>query len=315
MVEYFEEKNKFYKIDKYGKKIQIRYEKFKSAIEKKGNLKLYSIIEGGFGNKLFMIFNILNLYIENQNRCFNLVEKKNKNIKKRKSITNYHFFKKLNEFIIDNVIYDKNLKILKEKSFEFNKLKLNHYSSYEINGYFQSYKYFNNNIEKIKKFLNLDKNLIQEIKSCLTKLNKKTIALHYRLDDYLEIDIYNSFNRENYYKKVLSLIDINEYQIILFTDQIEEGKKRLNKYCSNFICADDYFQNDEHQFFMMSCCDIIIGVNSSFSLMSTIINNMYKFNKESKYFFPFKWFSESGPNYNINDLIPNNNERYNIIEI
>ncbi len=43
---------------------------------------------------------------------------------------------------------------------------------------------------------------------------------------------------------------------------------------------------------------------------------MYNFNSDSTYYFPSKWFGPSGvKDYQIYDLIPQNNHKYKVINV
>ena len=315
MVKYVEEKhNQYFKIDIHGKKNSISYEKFRSIIKNQGNVNLFCHIEGGFGNKLFIIFNTLSQCIKDENRIFFFIEKNDNRYRNRKLISDYNIFNKLKKNVITQIPKNLELNLFRYTEYKYYDYHLFEHLSYRIGGYFQSYKYFVNYTEQIKGYLNINYDLIKDIKYNLQKLNKKTIAIHYRLDDYLYLEHYHGITPQHYYQKALSLFDLNNYKIILFSDQIDEARKRINIYCQEYIEADKYYQNEEQQFFLMSCCDVIIGTNSSFSLMSSYFNNIYNFNNDSKYIFPSKWFNYNAHEYNINDLIPIDNKRYTLIE-
>ena len=42
--------------------------------------------------------------------------------------------------------------------------------------------------------------------------------------------------------------------------------------------------------------DVVIGANSSFSLIACYLNEIYKFNTKSEYIFPDKWFGQKDQN-------------------
>ena len=129
---------------------------------------LYQKIEGGFGNQLFMLFNLLSL---SQEYNLNIIPYFNKdyikNYKKenniiRKSSNEYNILKNIKFY---NEINNHNFTIYQEKEFIYNKINLNNDNNYELIGFFQSYKYFWKNINFIKKKLLIDFNLINNIKS------------------------------------------------------------------------------------------------------------------------------------------------------
>lgn len=272
------------------------------------NGNIYSDISGGFGNQLFMIFNILNLCKEyNLNPCFGY-DPDNSTLKK---ISQYNIFKKLEKF---NNNYFNNLNsynVISEKSFKFNQItNLDHTQNYNIKGYFQSYKYFWKNVDFIKSNLHIDYDKMFCIKQRLHNFNKKTLGIHIRITDNKELKhIYGNFNL-NYYQNILSQLNLNEYQIILFSNDLSLASNIIKPLNIKYIKANELFLNDEDQFYTLMLTDVRICSNSTFSLMSCYLNDMYEFNKNSTYYFPLKWYSEHGPEYDIFDLIPIENDKY-----
>ena len=139
------------------------------------------------------------------------------------------------------------------------------------------------------------------------------MSIHIRFGDYLKSDGHHKILPLEYYKKCLSYYNLEDYQIILFTDDIKNATEYIKHLNINYICADDFNKEDETQFFMLSLSDVLIGANSSFSLMSAYLNEMYYWKKESIYHFPYEWFGEKGPNYKINDLMLN--YKFNVINL
>ena len=256
-----------------------------------------------------MIFNMVSLGIK-YNKSIKLNYDKNyvttyfkNNNKLHKSSQDYSFFKNIefNKISDDELL---NYETYFEKEFKFNEVILDENKNYKINGYFQSYKYFWNNIDKIKKYLFIDNNTISEINETYKSYNKKIIAIHIRLTDYVKFNnVYPSYSEE-YYKKILQQYNLENYQIILFSDDFENAKQKLGNLNLNFISANEISENDEYQFYMLCLADIRICCGFTFSLMSCYLNEMYKFKENCEYIFPKKWFESSGPQYDICDIIP-----------
>lgn len=277
---------------------------------------IYQLINGGLGNQLFMIFNIISLSYE-FNKKFNIIQdetyqKKYLETKNtfRKTFFDYNIFSKLQNSYNMNLNYE----TYQEKEFSYNKIYLEKNKNYKINGYFQSYKYFFNNVDHIKRYLTIDNKLLDGIRTYYSNFKKKIICIHIRLGDYLKLSDYHAILPLKYYEKCLSYYNLEEYQIILFTDDIKNVTEYIKPLNINFICADDYNKEDETQFFMLSLADVLIGANSTFSLMSVYLNEMYSWKTDSIYHFPYEWFGKKGPNYNIDDLIPFNNLKFNIYQ-
>jgi hypothetical protein len=307
------------KYDSINKSI-IKYDSINKSIinYKNKDNELYTKIVGGFGNQLFMILNIIALskkYNKNFQIYFdeNYVQDylKNKNIL-RKSSENYMIFKNLNF----NKLNEKKLKkfeIYNEPEFKYNKIILENKKKYIINGYFQSYKYFWDYRDEIKKYLYINFKIINNIRDKFSSYGKKILSIHMRLGDYVQLKDYHSIAPIEYYKKALSYYNLDNYKIILFSDDVDSSSNILEELKINFIKADDIYTNDEEQFYMLCLSDIKICANSTFSLMSCYINDIYNFVKNPQYIFSNKWFEKNGPEYDILDLIPIESPNYKII--
>lgn len=277
--------------------------------------KLYIRISGGLGNQLFMFFAGISIAIDN-----NLMPVLDLNSTElvRNHFTKYNFFNSshlskqhFNITSINNLI--------KEKGFCYEiiiiKPNLNYTLNQHYSGYFQSYKYFWHNKEKIKKYFNINQEKIMKYQNIIKSLGK-TIGIHVRLTDYLKHSNFHFNVPIDYYKNILSKYDLDQYKIILFSDDVESAKKMLSGFLNfdKVILADYYSKDDEEQLYLLSCIDIRLCPNSTYSLWSCYLNEIYEFNQNSIYYFPSKWFGPDGPKYNIYDLIPQDN-KFNIINL
>lgn len=275
---------------------------------------LYTILVGGLGNQLFMIFNLISLS-EKYNINFRICYDKNyvkdyyeKRKTLRTSALEYNLLSKLNF----NEINHNNFSIFREKEFRYNQVDIPSVdNSYLLSGYFQSYKYFWEYREKIKEYLYIDTKIINEIRDKYKSFNKKILSIHVRLGDYVNLQHVHPIPSLEYYQKALKNYNLGEYQLILFSDNIQMAKEKLSPLNLKFIDADDFNTNDEYQLFMLSLTDVIICANSSFSLMSCYFNEMFNFNGNSQYILPSRWFGECGPKYNIDDF--KLNDKFNFI--
>ena len=117
-------------------------------------INLYS--NAGFGNILFQVLNGLNLSIEYNTELYfiDYIESR----KDRPNFKKYDIFKNLNiiqktELSQLNQISKKNMIEIKEQTeFHYDKIFLGN-DNYILSGYFQSYKYFYDNLDKIKDIL------------------------------------------------------------------------------------------------------------------------------------------------------------------
>ncbi len=277
-------------------------------------------VVGGFGNQLFMVFNAISLSIDYN---LELIIDGNQHDHKRPPISRYTFFqsdklKKSNTINITNI---NNLKMIKQNGFAYSQISLEPNFNYLLNtdssGYFQSYKFFYHNIEKIKNYLNLNLTLINYFKTVLKSIQKH-IGIHIRLTDYLTLSDFHKVVDIDYYRNILSQYDLIQYKIILFSDDVEKASSILGEFVnpSNIILANNYVQDDEFQLFFLACTNIRICPNSSYALWSCYLNDMYQFDLDAKYYFPSKWFGPLGvKDYDIYDLVPKSNPKYNVINL
>lgn len=264
-------------------------------------ISLYSSV--GFGNLLFMVINGLALSYK-YNRNVKFIDYKSKR-DDRPHINNYNIFKSL-EFI--NKKKCNNYIEFNEKDFyKYEKIDLfNDY--YLINGYFQSYKYSENYIDRIKNYLfdNI-KDLIQQTTKQFNQLkdNKKTILLHVRRGDYIHHENHYIVEEQHYKNSLNDFFEKNnkdDYKILLFTDDYNQIQSWdiINQYNITFINE----SNPEIIFLLMIQFDHYIIANSSLSLVSYYFRN----NKDATIKFPYKWIAGMTT---YEDMIPANAKSYN----
>ena len=266
-------------------------------LNKKKN-KLYTTLCGGLGNQLFQFFNLISLskeYYMDFDLCFD------RNYKKHPSSEKYSFFKNItfNELTNEDLI---NYEIYQEPEFKYNKILLNN-KNYQIKGYFQSYKYFINYKDEIKKYIYIDNDKVTQIRDKFNSYGKKILSIHMRLTDYIKHSEIHYNTPVEYYKNALEKYNLNEYQIILFSDDFKLANSMLKDLNLNYINANELFEDDEDQFYMLALSNVSVCPNSSFSLMSCYFNEIFNFVDGSEHTFPETWFAKKGPDYNIHDLI------------
>ncbi len=279
--------------------------------------KLVQKIVCGFGNQLFFIFNALSLSID-----YGLeleIELKSTETS-RPNITKYIIFNN------DKIKKKSGISIngcekIKQKNFWYDKIELKPNTNYLIDGgrdgYFQSYKFFWHNRDKIKEYLNIPNEKFTKFQKIIKDLGKKTIAVHIRLTDYVKYKNFFYNYPISYYREVLTKYNLDEYEIILFSDDSVQAYKMLSNVVprEKIILADKYSKDDEDQFALMCYTDVRVLVNSSYSLWTCYLNEIYNFNPDSKYWFGNIWFGPAGPKYKIEDIVPINNPNFNIVNV
>ena len=182
-----------------------------------------------------------------------------------------------------------------------------------LHGYFQSYKYFENNKQIILDLLEIDN---PAFKSSVKNIDfSNSCSIHIRRGDYVKIAQTNPLNPHplqsiNYYKQAINIINANKY--FVFSDDIAWCKENLKDERLFFIDYSEknlnYFSSDLCELQLMSLCSNNIIANSSFSWWSAYFNT----NESKKVVAPKTWFSneyikiisEFNSDKVINSLIP-----------
>ena len=180
--------------------------------------KLIITLKGGFGNQLFQIVNGISLSKKFNKKLIidissfsklNSYKNTKRNYElgilnlKYKKIYYLAFFYKFYSKFSNKIIH------LKEKNFNFNKILLDNDKSYLIDGYWQSYKYFEkdfsfifNSLENIKKKINLN-SFYKDL------LRSNSVCVHIRRGDYITNPNTKQFHgicEIDYYEKAISYI-------------------------------------------------------------------------------------------------------------
>ena len=262
-------------------------------------------IKGGLGNQLFQIFTLIS-YCKDYNLKFCL-----ENIDCSPSVCGDRviywnsIFKNLQPYLINKC---ENYNIWNQESHHHTPIPIFYKEvNIKLNGYFQSYKYFQHNLQYIIDFLEFSK-LKLSIKNN-SKLNfNECISIHFRLGDYKTLQDSHPILTIDYYIKSLSeLIKITNktnWNVIYYYEAddklyIDNNINILKNHFTdlNFISCDLNLQ-DWEQMLQMSLCNHNIIANSSFSLWAAYLNE----NKEKKIFYPSLWFGTKLNNLNIKDM-------------
>jgi len=239
---------------------------------------IHIILKAQLGNQLFQILNGISLSLENE-IDYKICIKTNSNTIFGNNITYFdNFLCELNDKInisSENILENNN--IYNEKNFHYDEIFFDKNRDLYLNGFFQSDKYFIKHYDNIKKILNIDikkKNIRDKY---YNYFNKKTIAIHFRIGDYYNLQNFHPILCIDYYYKALKKMehlidnDISKYNILYFCQECDDNivnkyiinlKKINEKY--NFIKVSNSIVNYE-QMLLMSNCDNIIIANSTFS--------------------------------------------------
>ena len=266
------------------------------------------IVLGGLGNQLFIIFATISYYLDNKCKDYILYMRDNGNRK--------YYWDTLFSNISIKVSSTKNFsQIYKEPFFHYKDLPIFNDDTL-LDGYFQSYKYFEHNIDKIKKIIRID----EKINDVLLKYPEynvnKTISVHYRMGDYLNLFDWHPVKTPKYYIDALNTliskgVDIYDYDILYFCEkndnetvnvynlEINDALKKITGKDLRYKKVSDDIHDWEQLLIMTSAKHYIIG-NSSFSWFGAYLS----LSNYSIVCYPKCWFGPKYNNYNVDDLFP-----------
>lgn len=148
-----------------------------------------------------------------------------------------------------------------------------------LNGYWQSYRYFNEIDATLKKQFtpkhNLTSKTLEYKKIISSKAN--SISLHFRRGDYLTKykDIYNQLTLDHYYKAIDHIknkLKIDKANLFIFSDDIEWCKSQF-RYDDEVTFIENTNKPDHEDLLLMSYCQHNVIANSSYSWWAAWLNN------------------------------------------
>jgi len=274
---------------------------------------------GGLGNQLFQIFATISYAIKTRNKfVFHNVKTLGGGSTTLRFTYWNTFLKRLQPFLINEI---GPIHVIRENSFEYNELPLYEMIGRDVllYGYFQSYKYFQNNYPTISRIIGLG-----QIKDeLLKKMNyddnflKDVISLHFRIGDYKKIQDYHPIMTKEYYHKSLEFINTKcsntNFTVMYFCEdndiiQVNETINDLSSKFTNFtFIRGENKLEDWEQMVLMSCCHHNIIANSSFSWWGAYFNVW----SDKIVCYPSVWFGEKA-SHNTSDLCPDNWNKINV---
>jgi len=195
----------------------------------------------------------------------------------------------LEGFEIDCPILDNTLPLQhQEKDFLFDPEVFNIEDNVSIEGYFQSYKYFN----ELEEIFSFKKEILDKCTSIISLYNNP-ISIHIRRGDYVNHPGFWVVTLE-YIQEALNQFTDDEYTFLIFSDDIE--------WCKHVFPEGVIFMEQNSQFedlCLMSLCNHNIISNSTFSWWGAYLNK----NPNKKIVAPSNWFI---PSKSLIDLYPKN---------
>ncbi len=171
-----------------------------------------------------------------------------------------------------------------------------------LDGYFQSYKYFESIRDVLLDEFTLKNGYHQEVNDIKSEIEKtdQSVAIHIRRGDFATIRKgYNGLCDLSYYKKALEII-INNHpsiRLFIFSDDIEWARVNL-KLASPMVFVSNPTLNPAEELWLMSLCKHQIIANSTFSWWSAWLNQ----NPQKIVISPSRWLVAE--NIKTENLLP-----------
>lgn len=263
------------------------------------NIKVFFRVGGGIGNQLFVYFTGKALERKGYKVKFDLksgffLDKHSREPILQKLDLN---LRKSNWFEIAYFFIAKNLRESKIGSYtkelsprEFTKLNSFKHKYNFVEGYFQSYSYFDKYKNEIIRNLNF--NLIDDdeyLKYLNSIISSNSVCIHIRTlqsSENVTIEKKRELLDANFYKeaiKKLSLFQSNNLVFFVFAMNLSWSKKNLPK-GYKYVFVEPKIKNDLFDFILMSKCKSFIIPNSTYSWWAAYISDseIVYYNKQKK---------------------------------
>ena len=267
-------------------------------------------LQGGLGNQLFQIFACISYALENN--CEFKLPIYNQNKKNAKGPAGHSrptywdsLFVNLKDNLIDNIKLYQSVLQLRERDFKYTKIpKIT--CDFMLFGYFQSYKYFQANFDKISEIIKIE-HFKKEIRDKnKTLFTNDTVSMHFRLGDYKNLSAHNIMSVDYYIDALSKIIDKTKkdnFTVIYFCEDedIKDVSDKIYKINQKHLnCVFKRGKGvDWEELLLMSLCNHNIIANSSFSWWGAYLNK----NPDKIVCRPTKWFDKSFFK-NTSDLCP-----------
>ena len=237
-------------------------------------------LQGGLGNQMFQYAVGRVLSLKNNDELFleqSFKQHKIFGITDRQYALNYFH---IHATLLDENIFHKIGGVIKrvlgklhvylrgfERGFFFDKKITQLRGDIYLDGYWQSYKYFNGYEDQIRKDFTL-RTVSEHMQKLSTEIaSKQSVCVHIRRGDYVGNKKHEVVSSD-YYNKALEIIKtkMSIDTVYVFSDDIEWCRKNLSfGYATTFV-GDQYAgANGEYHIFLMSQCKGFIIPNSTFS--------------------------------------------------
>jgi hypothetical protein len=262
---------------------------------------------GGLGNQLFQIFTVIGYSLQNRIPFF--FQDKGLSIGWRKKMYWDGLLYPLRPYL--RPVSQLNA-IWRENHFHHSKIPYLGNEDNKLLGYFQSYKYFDENKLEIFELIDLEAKKDQIRKKLKLVDEENTVSIHFRMGDYKKSQEHHPILSLKYYETALYLL-INQssgkkdWDIMYVCEEediiiVDEKIKKLRDIfpTMTFTKLDGGRFDDWEQMLAMSICRHQIIANSTFSWFGAYFNTR----STKLVYYPNTWFGPAQGIKNMNDLCP-----------
>jgi hypothetical protein len=184
----------------------------------------------------------------------------------------------------------------KEEFFHYDRRLFNKVTDgFNIEGYFQSYKYFEHCEDLVREQFTFKPEILNQARTYIenVKKDRQVVTIHVRRTDYVNLPNHHPLCSVDYYNRAISHFNQDETTFIVCSDDIN--------WCKENIKAKNIVYSTNNTFIdlcIMSLADHNIIANSSFSWWGSWLN----INKDKKVITPSTWFGTYYFHYIMDDL-------------
>lgn len=147
-----------------------------------------------------------------------------------------------------------------------------------LEGFWQSYKYYEKILEKLSCNISLkDTTVVETFKRDVSFGSTKSVSVHIRRGDYLNKGVHIQVLSQEYYKNAVAIIEkeIETPTYYIFSDDIAWVKEEMGSLFKKVVYVSACGLTDYEEFSIMKECNHAIIANSTFSWFSTLLTNRH----------------------------------------
>lgn len=268
---------------------------------------------GGLGNQLYQIITTIALAIRTKQSFFFTYSETLGKPPNTIRVTYWNtLLKQLKKYTSNEININSTITYIREINHNYHAINCNYDDNlFILQGYFQSYKYFENEFQEISKMIGFEEQKNNLILDTRIANSKNSISMHFRLGDYKYKQEYHPLMSVNYYKQSLQYIINNnkdenrENDVFYFceeedVDTVVSIIEELKDLSCTFFRISNVSIPDWEQLLIMSLCKHNIIANSTFSLWGAYLNT----NKDKIVCYPSLWFGNGIGHCDTNDMFP-----------